>query len=68
MTQHLYIVTGASRGLGAAMVERLAEPGHVVLGIARRHDPAQAERARSRGARVEPWNADLAAPAAVPAS
>jgi NAD(P)-dependent dehydrogenase (short-subunit alcohol dehydrogenase family) len=65
MTQHLYIVTGASRGLGAAMVERLAEPGHVVLGIARRHDPAQAERARSRGARVEQWNADLAAPAAV---
>jgi len=65
MADHLYIVTGASRGLGAAMFERLAVPGHVVLGIARRHDPAQAERARSRGARVEQWNADLAAPAVI---
>ena len=65
MADHLYIVTGASRGLGAAMVEQLAVPGHVVLGIARRNDPAQAERARSRGARVEQWNADLSAPAAI---
>ena len=65
MADHLYIVTGASRGLGAAMVERLAAPGHVVLGIARRNDPQQVERARSRGARVEQWNADLATPAAV---
>ena len=65
MADHLYIVTGASRGLGAALVERLAVPGQVVLGIARRNDPAQIERARERGARVEQWNADLAAPAAV---
>ena len=65
MNQHVYIVTGASRGLGAAMVERLAVPGHIVLGIARRHDPAQIERARSGGARVEQWSADLAAPAAI---
>ena len=50
MADHLFIVTGASRGLGAAMVERLAVPGHVVLGIARRNDPAQVERARARGA------------------
>jgi len=63
MADHLFIVTGASRGLGAAMVERLAVPGHVVLCIARRNDPAQIEHARSRGARVEQWNADLAAPA-----
>ena len=65
MADHLYIVTGASRGLGAAMLERLAVPGHVVLGIARQHDAAQFERARSRGARVEQWSADLAVPSAV---
>ena len=65
MSEHLFIVTGASRGLGAAMVERLAVRGHVVLGIARRNDPAQVERARACGGRVEQWNADLAAPADV---
>ena len=65
MSEHLFIVTGASRGLGAAVVERLAVHGHVVLGIARRNDPAQVERARSRRGRVEQWNADLAAPAEV---
>ena len=48
MADHLFIVTGASRGLGAAMVERLAVPGHVVLCIARRNDPAQVEHARRR--------------------
>jgi benzil reductase ((S)-benzoin forming) len=65
MSDQLFIVTGASRGLGAAMVERLAVRGHVVLGIARRNDPAQVERARAHGGRVEQWNADLAAPADV---
>jgi len=65
MADHLFIVTGASRGLGAAMVERLAVPGHVVLCIARRNDPAQVEHAHARGARVEQWNADLATSAEV---
>ncbi len=35
-SQHLFIVTGASRGLGRAVAERLAgTPGHVVLGLSR---------------------------------
>ena len=32
----LYILTGASRGLGAALAERLAAPGHRLLLISRR--------------------------------
>jgi NAD(P)-dependent dehydrogenase (short-subunit alcohol dehydrogenase family) len=67
MTDHLYIVTGASRGLGAAMTAQLMAPGHVLLAIARRNDPQQVERARAQGARLEQWNADLADPACVAA-
>jgi len=33
---HLYIVTGSSRGLGAALVQQLSAPGHTLIGIARK--------------------------------
>ncbi|MBW8845038.1 MAG: SDR family NAD(P)-dependent oxidoreductase [Burkholderiales bacterium] len=54
---HLYIVTGSSRGLGAALVKQLAQPGHAVIGIARRLNPAL---------KAEQWTLDLADP--VPAA
>jgi benzil reductase ((S)-benzoin forming) len=50
---HLFIVTGSSRGLGAALADQLAQAGHTVLGIAR---GAQA------GPRAEAWALDLADP------
>ncbi|WP_457424611.1 SDR family NAD(P)-dependent oxidoreductase [Roseateles sp. P5_E7] len=50
---HLYIVTGSSRGLGAALVEQLARPGNAVIGIARRLNPAL---------KAEQWTLDLAEP------
>lgn len=50
---HLYIITGSSRGLGAALVEQLAQPGHVVVGIARRLNPAL---------QAQQWALDLADP------
>jgi len=50
---HLYIVTGSSRGLGAALVEQLARPGNAVIGMARRHNPAL---------KAEQWTLDLADP------
>ncbi|HEY0955660.1 MAG TPA: SDR family NAD(P)-dependent oxidoreductase [Roseateles sp.] len=50
---HLYIVTGSSRGLGAALVRQLGQPGNTVLGIARRADPALP---------AEQWTLDLADP------
>ncbi|MCP5272584.1 MAG: SDR family NAD(P)-dependent oxidoreductase [Burkholderiaceae bacterium] len=61
----LFIVTGASRGLGRAIAEQLLQPSHHVLAIARRTDPALETLARERGARVTAWSQDLAdAPAA----
>jgi benzil reductase ((S)-benzoin forming) len=53
--QHLFIVTGASRGLGRAVAEQLAAtPGHVVLGLARQAPPAPAG--------IEQWAVDLSDP------
>jgi NAD(P)-dependent dehydrogenase (short-subunit alcohol dehydrogenase family) len=50
---HLYIVTGSSRGLGAALVQQLQAPDHTVIGIARHADP---------GLPAEQWPLDLAEP------
>lgn len=50
---HLYIVTGSSRGLGAALVEQLTQPGHTVIGMARGLNPAL---------KAEQWTLDLADP------
>lgn len=61
----LYIVTGASRGLGRAIAEQLLQPGHHVLAIARRIEPALDSLARARSAQLTSWPQDLAdAPAA----
>ncbi|RZJ08630.1 MAG: SDR family NAD(P)-dependent oxidoreductase [Rubrivivax sp.] len=54
---HLYIVTGSSRGLGAALVAQLAGPDRAVIGISRQHNPAS---------QAEQWALDLADP--VPAA
>ena len=51
--QHLFIVTGASRGLGRAMAEQLSQhAGHTVLGISR----------QAPSATFEQWTCDLADP------
>ena len=50
---HLYIVTGSSRGLGAALVEQLTRADHAVIGIARQRNPAL---------QAEQWTLDLADP------
>jgi NAD(P)-dependent dehydrogenase (short-subunit alcohol dehydrogenase family) len=61
----LFIVTGASRGLGREIAEQLLQPGHHVLAIARRPDKSLAAIAAERGAGHEAWAVDLAdAPAA----
>jgi NAD(P)-dependent dehydrogenase (short-subunit alcohol dehydrogenase family) len=56
----LYIVTGASRGLGRAIVERLLARAPTVLTISRRPDRALDAAAAAHGARLEQWALDLA--------
>jgi NAD(P)-dependent dehydrogenase (short-subunit alcohol dehydrogenase family) len=64
----LFVVTGASRGMGAAIAAQLlADPGHTVIGIARRGNDALAAAAAKSGAACEQWQADLAEPVAVAA-
>jgi benzil reductase ((S)-benzoin forming) len=57
MDQHLYVVTGASRGLGRAIAEQLIQPSHTVLGLSRQAPDAP------RG--LEQWPCDLADPVPV---
>jgi NAD(P)-dependent dehydrogenase (short-subunit alcohol dehydrogenase family) len=59
---HLYIVTGSSRGLGAALVEQLLRPDHIVLGIARHDNPALQQRAEAAGQMLAQWPLDLNSP------
>lgn len=61
MTQHLSILTGASRGLGLAMARQCLEAGHRVLTISRR----PGELPSPAGSELEQWSADLAEPAPV---
>ncbi|MDQ6680194.1 MAG: SDR family NAD(P)-dependent oxidoreductase [Pseudomonadota bacterium] len=59
MTEHIFIVTGASRGLGAALTEQLLAPANALLCIARANPAERPAEAAARGARVEQWNVDL---------
>lgn len=63
----LTIVTGSSRGLGAALVAQLLQPGHALLGIARSHNTALQAQADAAGAPLTQWTADLADPQPVAA-
>lgn len=65
MAGSLTILTGSSRGMGAAIAEQLLQPGHSVLGIARQTRPALAELAAARGAILWQWPRDLSDPAPV---
>ncbi len=57
---HLFILTGASRGMGLAMAQQLLAPDHTLLCISRRENTALAAQARAAGAALEQWPLDLA--------
>jgi NAD(P)-dependent dehydrogenase (short-subunit alcohol dehydrogenase family) len=59
---HLYIVTGASRGLGAAMAAQLLRTDATLLAIARHVNVTLAAQAPAAPARLEQWARDLADP------
>ena len=62
MASRLFVLTGASRGMGAAVAEQLLAPGHLLLCIARHRNEALAVQAQATDARCEQWALDLAQP------
>lgn len=60
MTPHLYILTGASRGMGLAMAEQLLQPGHALLCISRHAHTGLATTASKLGVPLTQWTLDLA--------
>ena len=60
MNSRLVILTGASRGLGAALAEQLLVPGTVMLCLSRGRHPTLAARATAAQVPLEEWPRDLA--------
>jgi len=60
MKQHLYIITGASRGMGLALAQALLSPDHRVLGISRQSNDALKAAAHAQAAPLTQWTLDLA--------
>ncbi len=59
MKKHLYILTGASRGMGYAMARQLLKPEHDVLCISRNSRDELDALARANGATLTQWRTDL---------
>lgn len=59
MRKHLYIITGASRGMGLRLAEQLLTPENQLLCISRRDSPQLALCAQQNGALLNQWHADL---------
>lgn len=60
MSHRLVILTGASRGLGAAMAEQLLRAGTVMLCLSRSRHPTLATRAAEAQVTLEEWPRHLA--------
>ena len=60
MTRQLFILTGASRGLGAAMATQLLSPANRLLCLSRHTSQTLADKAAERSAACEQWPVDLA--------
>ena len=60
MTQHLFILTGGSRGMGLAMARKLLKPGNTLLCISRKSNDTLAAQAKMAGVPLLQWTLDLA--------
>ncbi len=59
MTHHLYILTGASRGMGLAMAQQLLTPGNSLLCISRNTNSELATAAHNNQVPLVQWTHDL---------
>src|SRR5512137_396436 len=57
--RRLFILTGASRGMGAAIARQLLAADTHLLTLSRHPDPALGDAARAAGAALEQWALDL---------
>jgi NAD(P)-dependent dehydrogenase (short-subunit alcohol dehydrogenase family) len=64
MTQHLYILTGASRGMGLAIAQQLLAPNAQLLCLSRQTNANLAEQAQLQNCKLTQWAIDLAQPQA----
>jgi benzil reductase ((S)-benzoin forming) len=62
--EHLFVITGASRGMGQAIAEQLLRPGHRLLCISRSASDTLAAHAGVAAVPLEQWTMDLSQPAA----
>ncbi|AOB31778.1 short-chain dehydrogenase [Bordetella sp. H567] len=67
MTHSVVVLTGASRGIGAALARQLAKSGTRLITLARRQDPELAAHASAQGAELEQIAVDLSDTAAATA-
>jgi NAD(P)-dependent dehydrogenase (short-subunit alcohol dehydrogenase family) len=67
MNPHLFILTGASRGMGLAMARQLLQAEHTLLCISRKTNETLAAQARLAGTTLLQWAQDLAEGAEVSA-
>jgi len=56
----LYLLTGASRGMGLAMARQLLQPGHTLITLSRQPSAELAQAAAAAGATLDQWTQDLA--------
>lgn len=59
MQQHLFIITGASRGMGLALAQQLILPDNTLLCISRQANASLAELAERQNVSLTQWQADL---------
>jgi benzil reductase ((S)-benzoin forming) len=59
-SQHLFILTGASRGMGLALAQQLLQPGHTLLCLSRHTQPDLQACADAQGVALTQWSVDLA--------
>ncbi|HMN75436.1 MAG TPA: SDR family NAD(P)-dependent oxidoreductase [Burkholderiaceae bacterium] len=63
-SRNLTLLTGASRGMGAAIAEQLLQPGATLVCLSRTTNAGLAAKAAAAGASLEQWALDLADAAA----